>query len=134
VIPPQRVSDFEYRATFPAFQLFNQPNDVRGMPNLYSSRARLPSNNFQVPGAGNHTRYMSPELDGLLDQYYSTIPRPQRTEALGRIVRHIAENLNLMGLFYNGDAEAISNRVTGVTTARAGGSLSSWNAHEWDMK
>jgi peptide/nickel transport system substrate-binding protein len=134
VIPPQRVGDFEYRSTFPGFQLFNQPNDLRGLPNLHSSRTRLPSNNYQVPGAGNHSRYMSPELDALLDRYYTTIPQNERIQALGQIVYHIAEHLNLMGLFYNGNPDAMSNRVQGITTGRAASSLLPWNVHEWDLQ
>lgn len=134
VIPQQRVADYEYRATFPGFQLFNQPNDQRGLPNLHSSRTRLPENNFLVPGAGNHTRYTNPEFDALLDRYLTTIPKQERIEVLGQIVYHISDQLNLMGLFYNGSPDMISHRLLHVTTQRASGSTISWNAHEWDAR
>lgn len=132
VIPPQRVADYEYRATFPGFQLFNQPNDIRGLPNLHSSRARLPENSYSVPGAGNHARYMTPEFDALLDRFYGTIPRQERVQALGEIAYHISDQLNLMGLFYNATPEMIASRVLNISTDRASLSIITWNAHEWD--
>jgi ABC-type transport system substrate-binding protein len=134
VIPQQRVSDYEYRATFPGFQLFNQPNDVRGLPNLHSSRTRLPETNYLTLGAGNHSRYMNPEFDALLDRYSATIPRAERVQVLGEIAYHIADELNLMGLFYNGGPELVSKRITGVTKMRASGSAIDWNAHDWDVR
>jgi hypothetical protein len=34
---------------------------------------------------------MNAELDGLIDAYFRTIPVPERTSVLGRIIRHVAE-------------------------------------------
>jgi len=36
---------------------------------------------------------MNPELDSLVDAYFRTILEPERIAVLGRIVRHVAEQL-----------------------------------------
>jgi len=42
------------------------------------------------------------ELDGLVEAYFRTIPVPERISVLGRIIRHVAEQLPVMGLYYSG--------------------------------
>src|SRR4030095_11066033 len=89
IIPHKRSRDNEYRATFPGFQLLQQPNDLRALPRLHSREAPLPENRFVA--SGNKARYINPEFDALLDKYYVTIPRPERVQVLGQIIRHIAD-------------------------------------------
>ena len=97
VIPEQRRTDLEYRNTFPAFTMFRSPNDLRGMPDHYSAKTPLPENDFR--SVGNNARCVNPEFDGLLDRFYTTIPSGPRTAALGEVIYHIADRLNMMGLF-----------------------------------
>ncbi len=79
-----------YVATFPVFQIFGGPLDGNGLRLLHSSQTRLPSNNFRIGGTGNRRRYMSAEFDALLDTYFKTVPVPERIQALGQIIRHMA--------------------------------------------
>ena len=44
---------------------------------------------------------VNPEFDGLLDKFVSTIPWAERIQVLRQVMRHISENLNQMGLFYD---------------------------------
>jgi peptide/nickel transport system substrate-binding protein len=135
-IPPQRMADLAYVATFPGFFVTNPGHDLRSLADLHSSRARIPANNFRVPGIGNYSRYMSPQLDGLLDRYFATIPERDRLDVLGEIIAHVADRLNVMGLFYNGTPEMIGRRLTNVTTGRPPipSAQITWNVHEWDLK
>ena len=131
---PQQQQDSEYRSTFPAFTVLNQANDVMGFYNLHSTRAPLPANRFRVVGGfGNVGRYMNSELDGLIDRYFMTVQPPERIQVLGPILFHIADQLPLMGIYYNPRPEAIAERLVGASRDRTGGQIT-WNAHEWDIR
>ena len=73
--PPQLVNDREYTATFPSFRLGQGPADADALRGLRSAATLLPSNNFTAPSPINGSRYMSPELDGLIASYFRTVPR-----------------------------------------------------------
>ena len=130
------AQDPEAQAAFPGLFIFAGPKDlaVRG---LHSSRARLPENSFQMPTPVNQSRYMNAELDGLIDAYFQTIPVPERIAVLGRIIRHVAEQLPVMGTYYSGQPDAFANRLINVsprTTGGLAGTNPAWNAHEWDVR
>src|SRR5205823_2431787 len=95
VIPLQRQTDAQYRATFPSFEMLGPfPNDLQLIPSLVSSAVRLPENNFVA--LNNYPRYQNRELDGLVERYLVTIPMAERITALGRVVDHVAENVTWM--------------------------------------
>ena len=95
VIPVQRQTDAQYRATFPSFEMLGPfPNDLQLVPSLVSSSVRLPENNFV--SLNNYPRYQNRDLDALVERYLVTIPMPERLTALGRIVDHVAENVAWM--------------------------------------
>jgi ABC-type transport system substrate-binding protein len=128
--------DPEAEAAFPGFAIVGQPKDIAGLRFLHSAGARLPENQFRAP-APNWSRYMNAELDGLIDRYFQTIPVPDRTAVLGRIIRHVAEQLPVMGTYYDGQPDAFAHRLVNVSTRVAGaaaGTHPSWNAHEWDVR
>jgi peptide/nickel transport system substrate-binding protein len=132
-VPPQRAQDWPWRAPYPGFQMFTGTNDIDGLPALYSYRSMLPSNNFQVSGIPNWPRYQSPELDGMLDRYFTAIPKDQRVQALTDINVHIAQNLNLMGLYYFPTPYAIGSRLMNIPENRASKASIAWNAEQWDV-
>jgi peptide/nickel transport system substrate-binding protein len=130
VIPPQRASDREYRATFPSLILGRQLNGVQDLSWFHSREIPAAENRF---AGKNSARYRSAELDGLIDRYYSTIPMRERTQTLGRVLNHMTENVTNMGLFYGTAATMVANRLQGAAAA-ADGSTESWNAEAWDLK
>jgi peptide/nickel transport system substrate-binding protein len=130
---PQQYQDPQYAATFPGFLVFVGPDDVNGLRFLYGSQARVPSNNFRVAGPGNRSRYVNPEFDARLDAYFKTVPVPQRIEALGQVIRHMADQVTAVGLYYNPIPGAISNRVANVSNDWPQVFIT-WNAHEWDLR
>ncbi|MPZ14023.1 MAG: hypothetical protein GEU73_06300 [Chloroflexi bacterium] len=130
IIPRQRASDQEYRATFPAFELTRNPNDVRGMRSIHSRNTALPENNFRV--TGNRTRYVNPDFDGLIDRFFMTIPKQERLPILGQILHHLSDQAVIMGILYNTSPTLLSNRLINVGAGGLG-ATQAWNAHEWDV-
>jgi peptide/nickel transport system substrate-binding protein len=134
VIPPQRANDWVWRATFPGFTMFTGTHDVSGVQALLGSRSRGPENNFEVSGLPNWPRYKNAEMDSLVNRFYRTIPKAERIEVLTQINQHIAENLNLMGLFYFPTPYAIASRLANIPIGRASKSSIAWNVEEWNVK
>jgi hypothetical protein len=77
---------------------------------------------------------MNPEFDVLIDRYFVTIPRAERTEVLGEIIRHIAENLNEMGLIHVARPVLIANRVSGAATITSPQATEGWSSAQWDVR
>jgi len=132
-LSPQQVQDLQYASTFPAFTVVGGPNDVNALRYMHGSQTRLPSNNFRIAGFGNRSRYMNPEFDGLIETYMKTIPVPQRIEALGRVIYHMADQVTVLGLYYNARPGAISERLLNVSREWPNAFIT-WNAHEWDLR
>lgn len=128
IIPRQRAEDREYRATRPAFEMVRQPNDLSegALQRLTSSEAALPENNFR---GQNRVRYMNPEYDMLVDRYLATIPMNDRMEVVRQIVRHISEQVPILGLLYDAQPMLLANRLVNVDA-----STDTRNAHEWDVR
>ena len=132
VVPTQRQNDFEFRATYPSFEiLVGTPNDLDGIGGFHSSKARLPENNFV---GSTHSRYRNPDLDTLIDRYFVTIPTPERLQLLGGIMTHMAEVLSVMPLYYTPGAVLIANRIVGAGAPKSPETYVQWNVHEWDVK
>jgi peptide/nickel transport system substrate-binding protein len=130
IVPPQRIRDREYAGTFPGFYLRGQPNDPARLGRFHSSRAALPENRYT---GENNPRYQNPEFDALLERYSMTIPLAARNQVLGQIVRHIADQVVMVGLYYRAEPTLIGSRVKNVT-ARPPSSTQAWNANEWELR
>jgi peptide/nickel transport system substrate-binding protein len=132
MIPRQRATDREYRANFPAFESVRQPNDLStdALTRYYGPEAALPESQYR---GSNRMRYQSAELDALIDRFYATVPRPERSQVLGQIMRHMTDNVIPLGLYYQAGPIMIGNRLVNVT---AGGAISTpaWNAEQWDIR
>jgi peptide/nickel transport system substrate-binding protein len=127
IVPIQRISDREYVSTFPGFRMMRQPNAANSLSRLRSNLTPTAENRYV---GSNYARYQSPEFDALIDRFYATIPRPERIEMMRQIMRHISDNLNLMGLFYDGDFMFAHNRLQNVN----GNETEVWNVHQWDAR
>lgn len=97
----------------------------------HSSNTPLPENGFRV--TGNNARYRSAELDALLERYITTIPRAERVQTLGQIVRHQTDLLTVMGLVYDVDITLYHGRIANVRS-RGDRATQAWNAHEWELR
>jgi peptide/nickel transport system substrate-binding protein len=126
ILPQQRWNDREYVAKFPGFRMNRQPNSNADLRRYQSAQAPLAENNFV---GANYSRYMNPELDALVDQFFRTIPKAERTRALGAIMRVTTGQVVDMGLYHDVQPTLVANRVTGVTAPATG-----WNAHLWEVR
>jgi peptide/nickel transport system substrate-binding protein len=134
VTPTAQQMEREFRANYTAFEIVRQPNELNSsaVTRYHGSESPLPENNYV---GTNRTRYRNAEWDGALDRWRSTIPSTERTEALGQIVRHMSDQLNIMGLFYDTEPTLIANRVKNVIpNAKELATTPAWNAHEWDVQ
>ena len=129
IIPPPRVNDREYRAAHPAFEVIENPNDMSRLTRLRLAETPLPENRFT---GRNRVRYMNPEFDALLEQYFTTIAKVERAKAASEIIHHMTDQLIWMGLFHQAEPTVIDNRLQNVS-ARQQQSSQAWNAHEWDV-
>jgi ABC-type transport system substrate-binding protein len=128
-----QFADQQWVSTLPAYSTFGGVNDVNSLRFMHSSHVRLPSNNFRVPGAGNRYRYMNAEFDALLEAYFRTVPLSERIQVLGEIIRHHADAVAPLGLYYNPRPGGAAHRVTNVGDEWPAVYMV-WNAHEWDLR
>ena len=133
VIPRVQAQDAAYFHTFPAFILSRNPNSIAALTNFHSRAIPTAENGFKGTGGTNYARYASPDLDSLIDRIFVTIPMAERLGAAGQIVHHMADQVNVIGLFYSTDQNMISSRLLHVN-ARAEGATEAWNAHEWRLR
>jgi len=129
VIPNQRAGDRAYRWTYPGFELVRTGGDIANIATLHSSQVPTPENDFR---GSNRSRYINPEMDRLVDRYFGTIPTSERATILQDIVGLMTTNAVHMGLFYDVNPTAISDRL--VYAAAKENQDASWNIHEWDFK
>lgn len=131
LIPQAQRDDREYNSTYPGVRLWRLPNDLRTVDRYQSDKAPLPENRFS---GGNRSRYMNPQFDSFIDRYLVTIPLPERVQALAEIVRHMTDQVTVMGLWYNTESIMIGKRLRNVTNKKTGNAFQAWNAHEWDVQ
>jgi peptide/nickel transport system substrate-binding protein len=131
VIPLQRANDRGYRANFPGLFLWRQPYNPASLSRYHSSITPLPENNYV---GNNYARYYNAEWDNIIDRYLSTIPKAERTKVVAEAVRHSTENLNLMGLIFDGDPMLISARMIDAGPSRVDDSICVWNVERWDVR
>jgi len=131
IVPRQLDQDLEYRSNFPGFALTRQPNELEALGDHRSSQAPVPETNYQ---GRNRARYTNVEFDGLIDRFFTTIPQAERSTIVRQIMRHITENLTMMGLFYNTEPTLVGHRLTNVFARTGEGSTHAWNAEQWDTR
>jgi peptide/nickel transport system substrate-binding protein len=125
ITPPQLQRDREYRSTYPAFEIAQQPNDLDSLDRYHSSKTPLPENNYVV--TGNRARYKSAELDSVIERYVVTIPRQERLQLTGQIIRHLTENVVHLSLFYGVEPTLMVKRLQNVH------GRDTWDAYAWDL-
>jgi peptide/nickel transport system substrate-binding protein len=123
--------DREFRATRPGFVLTSGqfPGSGRNFDAFPSREIPTPENGWL---GNNMSQWTNPQYDDLLTRYERTIPRDERLPLLGEILRLIADEVPAYPLFYEIDATAMANRITGVTPYKTG--MPGWNNHLWDVR
>jgi peptide/nickel transport system substrate-binding protein len=131
LVPPQRASDAEFRATYPAFDLKRQAGTMDYAKSFHSRGIALPANNYLV--SGNNSRYSRPEMDLAIDRYFTTVPWEQRMEVGRQIVNMLSDDVGWIGLYHLVAPGLIPSRVSGMPAAKTeAGQLDA--IHEWDVR
>ncbi|MBM2812036.1 MAG: hypothetical protein HW416_2795, partial [Chloroflexi bacterium] len=130
-IPAQARSDRARRSERPGFEVQRQTNGVGNLYRFNSRETPLPENNFV---GDNRSRYRNTELDASLDRFFGTVRRAEQMQALGDVVHHMTDQLNALGLIFDGDPILMANRVRGVEVPQTGRAAVTWNAQEWDVQ
>jgi ABC-type transport system substrate-binding protein len=130
VIPRQQAQDPAYRAEFPGVELVRNSADRDGLKRHPSALTPLPENGYR---GTNRTRYINPDFDALLTRYFTTIPVQPRAEAFGDVIRHMTDQVIVLGLFYDMDTTVIGDRLVNVGPRKLG-STQARNAEQWDVK
>jgi hypothetical protein len=92
----------------------------------------LPSNDFGVGAPRNDSRYISEELDGLVNAYFRTIPVDERLAIVTRVATITTTQITHLGLYYDASTGVASSRMLGVS-GRWDAPTFGWNAYEWDV-
>jgi len=130
IIPLQLVNDQKYRSAFPGMIVNGGGQGEDPLGSFHSREARTPENNY---AGSNRSRYMNPQLDALTDRYLTTIAYGPRMDLAREISRHVTENLPILPLIFDTWPSAASGKLVNVGASQNGG-MSTWNAHEWDVK
>jgi len=117
-------ADVRYRSSMTGFDTA-RVGTLTPYRNFRSSEARTPENGFV---GLNTSGYMNSDLDGLIDRYFVTIPRPERIQVAAQMVQHLSEQVVPMVMFYDVTATPIGRRLRNVATE----GNQPWNAYLWD--
>jgi peptide/nickel transport system substrate-binding protein len=132
ILAEQRIRDREYIHNFPGFMTIRQPSQPNDfLLRLYSSQAPVAANNY---AGRNYPRYMNPEFDAMIDQFYATIPERERYRILGQVVHHISDRVTIMPQFYDAEPVMIATRLANVTAPKVNGHFVTTNAEQWDVR
>src|SRR5581483_78250 len=131
LVPPQRASDAEFRATFPAFDLKRQAGTMDYARSFHSKAIALPENNYLV--SGNNSRYSRPEMDTAIDKYFTTVPWDERMEWGRQIVHLLSDDVGWIGLYHLIEPQLIPHRVVNLPPAKHEAGLLDF-IHEWDLR
>jgi hypothetical protein len=129
-IPPQARSDRARRAERTGFEVQRQTNGVHNLYRFHSKETPLRENNFV---GDNRSRYQHPDLDAALERYFASVPQTEQMQALGDVIHHMTDQLNVIGLFHDGDPTMMANRMRNVDIPQVGKAYVTANAHEWDV-
>lgn len=130
-VSQQRQADLEYRANFKSFSLQSGRGfGPDGLNALLTSEMRIAEKNYL---GDNYMRYSNPEIDALVNRYFTTIPFNDRMQILSRVINHATDQLLWQPLYLRVLATLVSNRLTNINPVGEG--TNQWaNAHHWDAK
>jgi peptide/nickel transport system substrate-binding protein len=125
-VPTARANDREYLTTFPGFNTGGGNfGNFRNLKDLRSVELPTPENGYRGRNAGN---YATPELDGLVERFYVTLPVRERVDILRSIFRQLTDQVVVVHLYTDARAAMVDNRISKVSAEYFG------NAHQWDVK
>jgi len=83
---------------------------------------------------GNYGGYVNPAYDALWDQYSNELDATKRREVHFQMVKHLAEELPVLPIFYRVTGLAARSSVDGPGRTAPLQAASFWNIHTWDLR
>jgi peptide/nickel transport system substrate-binding protein len=128
-VSQQRQRDLEYRSNFKAFALQSgQTFHADGFNCLHSRDMRTADKRYV---GCNYARYNNPQMDQLIERYFTTIPFNERMQILGQMVHIGTDDLTQMHLYERVIPTMVSNKAANVNGIVG---IQPANAHLWDIK
>ncbi len=130
LIPQQRTSDREYRATFPGF-VYTGNTGTEAADRLAMhliQQTPLPATNYV---GLNTNRYRNPEFESLIQRMLVTIPDGERADLVGQAMKFWYDQVGVYTLWNQQEPQVL---VRGSIKNVAGQSRTAyWNSQEWDL-
>ena len=110
---------------------YARPADPKAnLPRIDSRNLRTAQN----PRGANVWGYTSPEVDGLIDEWYRTPDRPQQIGIEAAVMHRVSEDLPILTINYRFEAIAVTRGLTGVPTRTAiASATNAWNVETWQF-
>lgn len=124
-VPRPLQNDQEYRAKFPGASVSYQRSDDLGR--WQSIGIPSAANGWR---GGNRGGYSRPEVDSLIDTYYSTLDRGQRYDTLAQLLKLLSEDLPNITVYHVTDVFAVRKGLIGAAPPGLGKRWTLFNAHE----
>jgi peptide/nickel transport system substrate-binding protein len=130
-MPPNLISDREYRAKFPTFEIVARGNGETVLERLHGGQIASAGNRFNGTNQGG---YVNPALDVLIDRLRATIDEREQGRVLAEIGDMLAADLPVLPTYFRVRMAAVSKSVRALDDY-AGGilpGLPSRSAHLWE--
>lgn len=124
-IPRARTTDLEYRASYSGFTSTNSGYSFTSIRNFTTGELRTSANSFR---GRNISGFATPQLDTLVERYYTTIPMGPRKEVLGEIIHILTDQLASIPMIGQGTGLTIPRRLINVTAAGSTRDAFAWDA------
>lgn len=130
VLPAQQLREAAWKSEFKAFSVRRNPVRLDRLENYFHSRQiPTPDNGYR---GGNYSAYRNAEVDGLIDRMSSAVARTDRLQIARPLLRHLTEQVAIIGLFYDVEVTLAAERIRNLT-GRNADSGEAWNAELWDI-
>jgi peptide/nickel transport system substrate-binding protein len=130
-IPASLITDDEYRAKYPAFELTTQGYGDGVVRKFHSANLATPQNRYK---GSNTTYYQNPAFDDLVARLYSAIDARMQGEMLREIGEILATDMPALPLYFNVNVAEVRKGIRALSDDYDGTNLTlmSRNAHLWD--
>jgi peptide/nickel transport system substrate-binding protein len=131
-MPPARVRDAQYRATFPCVEDSARALGLATYTHLHSSNVMSAENGWQ---GTNRSGWSTPELDRAIDRFMGSPLESERLQAEREMAAIVTAELPLIPIYFESSTSFLASGVLGWKGNKRGtlvDASESWNAHQWE--
>ncbi|MPZ13827.1 MAG: hypothetical protein GEU73_05285 [Chloroflexi bacterium] len=131
IIPPAKMSDREFRASFPGVNVSSSTVTLAFENNALRYRPPAQGRPLGSPRHG----YSNPRMDELVDRLQVAIPADARAQLQSKIMQIALQDLPILPLYWDIETITAANGITGPqprTGRHVNQPLATWNIYAWD--